>query len=277
MHVFENLVAVYEAFREAGVNDPLFETLHLVDLALAGKLRKGNLSVLGLDITELTAVAQKRREGVPLEYVVGRATFMGLLLHCTPDTLIPREETELLAGVALACIEEMQADGDELTIMDIGTGSGNIAVSLALNSEKTKIMAADISPEAVAMAQKNVAEFDLQDRVELHCGDLFAPFQGSGIEGTVDIVVCNPPYLPSSTLDKLAPEIIDYEPKVALDAGTYGLDIFRRLIADALTMLRPLGVTRLLNRNGGYQDIQYFYDGEQVRVISAKKTGLADQ
>ena len=129
-------------------------------------------------------------------------------------------------------------------------------------------------------------KFNLQNRVQLFYGDLFAPFRGSGIEGMVDIVVCNPPYLPTSTLDKLAPEIIDHEPVLALDAGTYGLAIFRRLIAEAFTFLRTHGVlvfeigagqdrlvNRLLSRNQGYEDIDCFDDGQDVRVMSAVKKG----
>ena len=284
--MFAHLTTIFSALQDNGVKNPLYETLRVADLALNGVLGKSDLATLELDGNDLNDLAEKRAAGIPLEYIIGKATFMGLLLECSPDTLIPREETELLAKVTLDYISQMQEHSKELTIIDMGTGCGNIAVSLAVNSENTRIFASDLSPEAIEVARRNVDRFNLQSRVLVSSGDLFSPFHGSGIEAMVDIIVCNPPYLPTSTLDKLAPEIIDHEPVLALDAGTYGLAIFRRLIAEALTFLRPQGVlvfeigvgqdrlvNRLLSRNPGYEDIDCFDDGQDVRVMSAVKKG----
>lgn len=282
--MFTHLMSFFKAFQDSGVEKPLYETLRIADLAVTGALGKSDLSTLGLDEAGLADLAEHRAAGIPLEYIVGKAAFMGLLLECSSDTLIPREETELLARVTLGLIDEMSTHEGTLTIIDVGTGCGNIAVSLAVNSENTRILATDISSGAIEVARKNVEKFSLHDRVTLFSGDLFSPFEDSGIEGMVDIVVCNPPYLPTSTLDKLAPEIIDHEPVLALDAGTYGLAIFRRLITEALTFLRPQGVlvfeigagqdrlvSRLLSRNPGYENVVFYDDGQDVRVISAVK------
>ena len=281
--MIDDLLKCYDAFEQQGVENPLRETLRLADLALKGLLRTADLASLELDEAGLSRVARMRREGVPLEYILGRAAFMGQLFFCSQDTLIPREETELLARVTLDLIQEMQQTRADLTIVDMGTGSGNIAVSLALYSQNTRVLASDISPAAVEIARENVSQFGLHDRVKLFCGDLFSPF-GAEYEEKIDIVVCNPPYIPTDSLDKMAPEIIDHEPVVALDAGAYGLAIFRRLIADAVTVLRPGGillfeigagqdglVTRLLSRNPAYERIATYDDGVQVRVMSAVK------
>ena len=219
-----------------------------------------------------------------MEYILGRATFMGLALSCTADTLIPRQETELLVGVALDLIRERQQAKRDLTVVDIGTGCGNIAVAIALNTEHTRVLASDISADAVEVARANVMAHGLQERVTLLCGDLLAPFQTPEFEGQVDVVVCNPPYIPTSSLAKLDPQIVDHEPTIALDAGSYGLDIFRRLIAEAAPVLRPAGalvfeigagqerlVQRLFQRSGAYENVQGHDDGTQVRVFSALK------
>ena len=227
---------------------------------------------------------KKKSVTIPREYKTGEATFMGLTLFCTPDTLIPREETELLTSRALENIRSRQKLNKELTIIDLGTGSGNICVTLAVNTQNTRIFASDISPDAVEVAKQNAIKYKVEDRISFFCGDLFAPFQSKKYQEKIDLVVCNPPYIPTGSLSNLDPAIIDYEPKLALEAGTYGIDIFRRLINDALFVLKPMGmlifeigvgqeklVTRLIARNKGYGNVSYYNDGEHIRVISTEK------
>jgi release factor glutamine methyltransferase len=167
------------------------------------------------------------------------------------------------------------------TVIEIGTGCGNIAVSLAkLCAENVTILASDISPEAVEIAYKNVRKFNVQGKISLFCGDLFRPF--TDYEGKTDMVICNPPYIPTSFLKKLSPEIIDHEPVLALDGGPYGIDIFRKLMNGALTVLKRGGVLvfeigagqeklieRLFEKNTSYNEILHFKYDEHVRVISA--------
>ena len=128
-------------------------------------------------------------------------------------------------------------------------------------------------------------EYDLSSKVTLYCGDLFSPFRGPKYEGAVDIVVCNPPYIPTGSLKRLPPEITEHEPLIALDAGPYGMDFYRRLISDSVSMLKPGGilvfeigvgqerlVTRILGRIEGYESVQYYRDDDdQIRVMSAAK------
>ncbi|MDD3643128.1 MAG: peptide chain release factor N(5)-glutamine methyltransferase [Candidatus Krumholzibacteria bacterium] len=279
-----SFIEIFEEFRRAGVEDPLAETLRLADLVAGGALRRSGLKLLeerGIDIAEL---ARQRAGGRPLEYILGVAPFLGEILRCAPGALIPREETELLALTCLDYIASMQNGGRrDLNIVEIGTGSGNIAVLLALRSTGATIYASDISAEAIEVARENVERFGVGDRVRLFCGDLFEPLRGLGLEGRTDLVVCNPPYIPSSSVDRLDPAIRDHEPRVALDAGAYGIDIFRRLIADAPDFLRPGGVLafeigagqerfvdRLFDKTDcAYSSIEHFDDGEKIRVFGA--------
>jgi release factor glutamine methyltransferase len=281
--MFPGFRRTFEAFRQADVDDPLLETLRLFDVLSHGAIRRVDPEALAPP--ELARLAAGRREGAPLEYLLGKAVFMGLQLECTPAALIPREETELLARTALELIQGRQAEQPRLKVVDMGTGSGNIAVALAVNTRNIDILASDVSPEAVELAGRQVARFGVQDRVTLFCGDLYEPLRAAGHTGQIDVLVCNPPYLPTGTLARLAREIIDHEPVVALDAGPYGINIYRRLITGAGEMLKPDGVlvfeigagqeklvTRLLEGVGIYPTISFRHDGDgQVRVVCADR------
>lgn len=281
--MYQDFLQSYHVFRDHGVENPLYETLHLFDLLFGGVLRNLTLPSLDQDPLDLIELARKRKEGMPLEYIIGQAPFMGATFYCGPEALIPRQETELLAHTALDFIREMHETTPNLKIIDVGTGCGNIAISLAMNAEAVQILASDISPAAFEIAKRNIAKFNLQKRVSLFCGDLFSPFSGTEYWGDIDIIVCNPPYIPTESLGKLDSEIIDFEPRLALDAGAYGLGFYRQLIAESHSILKPGGilvfeigagqerlVTRLLERSQAYKDINYFKDDAQkVRVISA--------
>lgn len=275
----------YEAFKHVGVENPALEALRLLDILSAGKIRKIEVSLPQDDSFDLLKIAEARKTGVPLEYIVGEASFGGIGLYCTPDTLIPREETELLLRVALKWVRRLQgADGRPLTLADIGTGSGNLAIAIASSTETSKILASDISGAAIAIARRNVERHHLQDRVTLFCGDMLAAIKNGGYQ-QLDMVVCNPPYIPTTSLAKLDPEIRNHEPEVALNAGAYGLDIFSSLLSESPTVLRSGGVlafeighgqekllTLLLLRNGNYAQIEYHRDAvDAIRVISARR------
>jgi release factor glutamine methyltransferase len=290
--MFEFIYELHDAFAQAGLPDPWQETLHLCDILSGGTLR-------GLDgrsphtlipqALNLDQVVMQRQQGVPLEYILGQTVFMGRPFTCTPATLIPRAETELLVKTVLNHAAGLTLDS--LMIVDVGTGSGNIAVSLALELPHSRVFALDISPEAVAQAQHHVEAYKLQDRVSVRCGDLFAPVAGEGLTEAVDIVVCNPPYIPSGSLSKMAEEIVAHEPLVALDAGPYGINIFRRLVSDAQSYLRPGGllafefgagqdvlVQRLVQKSGGYEPCQLVRDHTGTpRVLQTQKSRSGSQ
>jgi release factor glutamine methyltransferase len=229
-------------------------------------------------------MASTEQQGMPLAYIVGKTNFMGRTFSCTPDTFLPTEETKLLIDATLAYILKRESEQNKLILIDIGTGCGNLSITLALNSKHTKILATDINPATVEVAKKNVHAFNLQGRISLFSGDLFSPIKGLEYEGNIDVVMCNPPYIPTGSLHKLPPEVRDYEPRIAFDGGPYGIDFYRRLISESLLVLKPGGIllfeigerqekliNRLLTKNNGYTDIECYMADGKVRAMSATK------
>jgi len=282
--MFDDFTSSYEILERSGIENPLFEALRLFDLLSGGVIRNAGLGNLSGPDIDLPQVIRKRKEGIPWEYILGIAHFMGRLFVCTKDTLIPTDETRVLVKAALDSIHVQEERGEVPLVMELGTGCGNIACTLAMETQRARILASDISADAVAVAEMNVGRYKLANRISLFCGDLFAPFHELGYEGAVDYVICNPPYIPTGSLERLDREILDNEPRVALDGGPYGIDIFRRLIADSVTMLKPEGklffeigerqeklATRLLENSGGYKEIEYFTHEETIRALRAVK------
>ena len=174
-----------------------------------------------------------RASGMPLAYVLGEADFYGRTFTVTPDTLIPRPETENLIGQALAYIKEHSSDTEQATIADIGTGSGIIAITLALELDTLRLIATDISPAALEVAKYNAALHGVSDRIEFVAGDMLTPFDFAQGKPQVDLIVSNPPYLPTHEL-KRAGETIQtrgllFEPRIALDGGEDGLTFVNQI------------------------------------------------
>jgi release factor glutamine methyltransferase len=188
------------------------------------------------------ALLDARARGVPVAYLVGQKQFYGLDLLVTADTLVPRPETELLVELALAEAGRIPAD-DGLRIADIGTGSGAIAIPLAVNLPGALVYAVDLSAAALDIARENVARHGLAARVQLRHGDLLAP-----LPEPVDLLVSNPPY---TVLAEVEPNVRAHEPWLALDGGPDGAAVYRRLLAGVGAALRPGGA--LLLEIGAWQ------------------------
>lgn len=178
---------------------------------------------------------QKRLERCPTAYLVGTREFYLLPFEVNSAVLIPRPDTETLVDVAMEFLKKRPAPA----VLDIGTGSGCIAVCLAHMAKAATVTAVDVSPDAVAVAQRNAKRNDVADRVTLKVGNLFAPVEPGS---TFDLIVSNPPYIPPSELETLMPEVKDHEPRIALDGGTDGLSFYRRLTAECLGWLKPNGM-----------------------------------
>jgi release factor glutamine methyltransferase len=160
-----------------------------------------------------------RRE--PLQYILGTQEFMGLEFEVSPAVLIPRRDTEVLVE------EAVKRSLPAARILDIGAGSGCIAVALAKALPQAEVWGVEKSPEALALAQRNAGQHGV--RMTLFEGSLFEPFPGQ----TFDLIVSNPPYIPTGDLENLQPEVRDYEPWGALDGGADGLDFYRLIISAA--------------------------------------------
>jgi release factor glutamine methyltransferase len=201
-------------------------------------------------------------------YAEGRCRFMGVELLAAPGALVPRAETELLGATALREIEAIRAGGrarrgspGELRVVDMCCGSGNLACGIAAAVKTVRVWACDLTDGCVSLARRNAEHLGLGDRVTVHQGDLFSALAGLGLEGTIDAVVCNPPYISTGKLEGERAALLEHEPREAFDGGTYGIAIHQRVMREALELLVPDG--SLLFELGAGQ-------GRQVAALFAR-------
>ncbi len=264
-----------------------------VELLLRERLGWGSLERLlgrpptlqGDPLAEVEELWRRRlTERIPLQYLLGGVEWAGLSLRVTPAVLIPRPETELLVEQASLWLQSnLLPPGSPFA--DLGTGSGAIAIALAQGHPQLQLLAVDVSPEALAVAAANVADYHLQERVKLLQGSWFAPLDPW--RGRLRGLVSNPPYIPTGELAYLMPEVRLHEPRQALDGGEDGLVHLRLLIQKAPDYLAPNSfwavevmqgqapwVAEQLQARGGYQQIQVHRDLAGIeRVVSAHFVG----
>lgn len=179
-------------------------------------------------------LVRRRADGAPVAHLVGRKEFYSLRFDVSPAVLIPRPETEFVVIEAVEALKTLEAP----RLVDVGTGSGCLAVACAHQLPKARVAAIDISPEALNVARGNAERHKLTDRIEFLEGDLLAPLADAP---PFDAIVSNPPYIPSADVATLEPGVRDHEPALALDGGPDGLDVVRRLIRQAAPLLKPGG------------------------------------
>lgn len=184
---------------------------------------------------KISQLFQRRiHERIPVPYLTNEAWFAGLSFYVDQNVLIPRSPIAELIEQRF----EPWVDSEQIQhILEIGTGSGCIAIATALHFPDALVDAVDISPQALEIAQKNINTYDLQDRVFLFEGDLFAPLKNK----TYDLIICNPPYVDASEMANLPPEF-QHEPRLALEAGEDGLDIVRKILQQAHNYLNAKGL-----------------------------------
>jgi release factor glutamine methyltransferase len=190
------------------------------------------------ELAALRDGVKRRAAGEPLQYVTGEVAFRHIVLKVRPGVLIPRPETEVLVDAAMPAIDAAIAERGEALAIDLCTGSGCVALAIAQERPAARVIATDISADAVAVAADNAERLGLAERVEIREGDLFAALPVE-ILGTVDLVVSNPPYVPSAEVAKLSAEVAGFEPHLALDGGEDGLAAYRRILGEARRWLRP--------------------------------------
>ncbi|HAL46768.1 MAG TPA: peptide chain release factor N(5)-glutamine methyltransferase [Dehalococcoidia bacterium] len=194
--------------------------------------------------TALDELVQRRLGGEPLGYIVGSREFYGMDFQVDSRVLIPRPETELLVDLALGFLAERKAalrsecgtgGRSPVTVADVCTGSGAVGIAIAASAQDVRVIATDISADAIDVAAANATAHSVLDRVELRLGDLLGP-----IPEALDLIVVNPPYIPSANWEAL-PSDVKMEPRMALDGGDDGLDIFRNLLKQGANRLAPNG------------------------------------
>lgn len=219
---------------------------------------------------------RRRAEGQPLQYVTGEMAFRHLVVRVVPGVFIPRPETEVLAGLG---IEFLAGPGDSPTAIDLCTGSGAVACSIAQERPGTSVWATDLSPLAVRTATENAERLGLAERVCVLGGDLFAPIaqteSAERLLGHTDLVISNPPYIPSADLPDLPEEVLGFEPHLALDGGADGLDVARRIMDEARAWLRPGGMLAMELDEGCVQSAvkemaKWYEDSRTVRDLAGR-------
>ncbi len=209
--------------------------------------------------------------------------FMDVDLEVAPGALVPRAETELLGHTAVNII---QARGQGQRAIDMCCGSGNLASGVAAAISDVQMWASDLTNETVQLAQRNVDRLGLSSRVQVHQGDLFGGLTGLGLEGTIDVIICNPPYISTSRLAGDRAYLLEHEPREAFDGGPYGLSIHQRVIKEGLAFLKPDGwllfeiglgqekqLEQLFRRSKVYPIVQFVHDADVARVVFAQRQG----
>jgi release factor glutamine methyltransferase len=268
MLVGEALARAATHLQNAGIESPRLDAelllAHVLAVNRAAVLTWPDRRLTPKELTRYRNLIARRAGREPLAYIVGYREFYGLEFAVDSRVLIPRPETELLVEHALRLSRRLAAP----LIADVGSGSGAIAVTLAVHLPRAIVYALDDSPGALSVTAGNASIHSVADRVSCLQGDLLSPLRDA-----VDLITANLPYVTTSEWDKLAPEIRDYEPRPALDGGPDGLDPIRRLLATAGTHLRPGGailleiganqgtaVTALARRHLPQSDVQLHQD-----------------
>ena len=236
-------------------------------------------------ICMLKDLIKSRLQGIPLAHLTERQNFMGLDYILNKGLYIPRKETELLAETAIELILKNYANDSQVTVIDLCTGIGTIAIAIAHYCKNTVVFGSDIYKPAIDAALLNAEHFGLEKSVTFYNDDMFNPFELLDLKNKTDIIVSAPPYISSAKVKQMAKEIADHEPIEAFDAGPFGLTIFNKLIAVAPIYLCNNGylifecglgqgefLAKRLSSNKNYGAITEVFDEQgNIRVLKAQK------
>ncbi|HEY5043509.1 MAG TPA: peptide chain release factor N(5)-glutamine methyltransferase [Verrucomicrobiae bacterium] len=238
-----------------------------------------------LSSTETDALREfvkRRGQREPLQHITGSTSFCGFEIAVNRHALVPRPETELLAETGWNFL--VTCHSSLATALDFGTGSGGIAIALAAKCPKAKIIAIDISTDALELAKENAARNNAAERIEFLQGDGFAALKDFGVRRHVgalesgdmsphskfDLIVSNPPYIASAEIETLEPEVRNFDPRLALDGGADGLDFYRRLAAGAKPFLKSEGKIMVEFGDGQADAVKTIFEGEKWIVEAVK-------
>ena len=278
--------AAYESFLQGDVPSPRLNAelllMFVLDCDRAYLFAHPERRLNAEERAQYDHVVCERARGCPTQYITGHQEFWGLDLIVSPSVLIPRPETEHVVETVLELVKQRDPD-QRLSIIDVGTGSGCIALALAKELPLAAVYASDISEEALEIARINAARLGMGDRILFRRSDLLSIYAGEQF----DFVVSNPPYVGESEADKVQKQVREFEPKMAVFSGREGLDIYKQLIPQAHAVLNPGGwlvteigfsteekVKALL---AGWADIQTTADLQSIpRVIAARRNAKSE-
>jgi release factor glutamine methyltransferase len=237
-------------------------------------------------IKKLHQLIELRINNTPLAHITNRQNFMGIELISDKRALIPRKETEILGKKALELFSRIDRTKHFLRVFDVCCGSGNLGIAIAHFNQNCEVYATDISPEAVELTKENIELLNLGKRVFVKQGDLMAAYDRDEYYEKIDLIICNPPYITSSKVQKMEAEISSNEPVLAFDGGMLGINIIQKLISEAPKFLTEEGylifevgagqgdfIAKLCARAGSYKVIETVSDNSGIiRVILAQKS-----
>jgi release factor glutamine methyltransferase len=286
------LIEAVSQLRAGGVESPEQDARQLLAYAAGVELARLPLvdAVEDGQAAHFQTLIKKRSQRIPLQHLTGRAHFRHLEVEVGPGVFVPRPETEVMTGWAIEQLRPMVyavARGTSRhlpVVVELGTGSGAIAKSIATELTGTRVYAVEVSEEAAAYASRNLAD----TTVELHIQDMIGALPQ--LNGAVDLVIANPPYIPLEAFESVVPEARDHDPPLALFAGQDGLDVIRAVVAEAARLLRPAGLLcvehadvqgesaqQVVVTHGGFAGIRDHPDltGRSRFITAVRRAGIA--
>jgi release factor glutamine methyltransferase len=266
MTILEVIQRSTEFLAKKNVDSPRLQ----VELLLAHVLKMPRMKlylnfeqILGpADLETLRELVRRRGQREPLQHILGTVSFCGLELSVNKNVLVPRPETEVLAERAWKFLAAFPAQPSPRAL-DLGTGSGCLAIAMAIHAPNALVTAVDISDEALVVARENAARLQVLERIEFHKGDML---QALSDEDQFALIVSNPPYIPTAEMAALDPEVRDFDPRLALDGGPDGLDFYRRIAAGAAPFLQAGGKVMVELNDGGADLVSSLFDKHGWRV-----------
>ena len=270
MTVLEVIQKSAEFLAKKGVDSPRLQT----ELLLSHVLKMARMKLylnFARQLTEpeadtLRELILRRGQREPVQHILGSTSFCGFEISVNRDVLVPRPETELLAELAWQFLST--SNHQPATAFDFGTGSGCLAIAIGVKCPTAHIVAADISPAAIAVATQNAVRHGASDRIEFHCGAGFAALPANS---RFDLIVSNPPYIPSGEIESLQPEVRDFDPRAALDGGPDGLSFYRLIAEKGAPFLKAHGKIMLELGDGQAETAREIFDAQKWIVEAIKQ------
>ena len=261
MTVLESIQRSTEFLAKKGVESPRLQVELLLEHVLKMPRMKLYLNferkLTAEETDALRAMVVRRGNREPLQHIVGSTSFCGFEIAVNKNVLVPRPETELLAERAWTFLSGLNSDSG--SALDLCTGSGCLIIAIAAHCPNARLLASDLSTEALACARENATKNNLVNRIEFLQGDGFAAIPENSV---FDLIVSNPPYIPSKEIETLDPEVRDFDPRLALDGGLDGLDFYRRIAAEAKRYLKRSGRLMLEFGDGQATALNDLFSGQ---------------